>query len=123
MSYSFRKQKQIEMMQTPNDAAPASAVIDARVDAAGMPKQDLSESGTVGEAQPGEVGIGGLGVGRHWGRSRRDVLGSRGSAVNSILEGYYPIVRKAVTVALVGRISIVTILVAFLWTKYGRKRS
>lgn len=120
MSYSFRKQKQIEMMQTPNDAAPASAVIDARVDAAGMPKQDLSESGTVEEVQPGEVGIGGLGVGRYWGRSRRDVLASRGSAVNSILEGYYPIVRKAVTVALVGRISIVTILVAFLWTKYGR---
>ena len=111
------------MMQTPNDAAPASAVVDERFDAAGMLKQDLAESGTVEEVRPGEVGIGGLGVGRHWGRSRRDALGSRGSAVNSMLEGYYPIVQKAVTVALVGRISIVTILVAFLWTKYGRKRS
>ncbi|OCL04084.1 nudix family hydrolase-like protein [Glonium stellatum] len=122
MSYSFRRQKQIEMMQAPNDAAPAPAVVDERVHDAETPKQNLPESRTGEEVQPGEVGIGGLGVGRHWGRSRRDALGSRGSAVNSMLEGYYPIVRKAVTVALVGRISIATVLVAFFWTKYGRNR-
>jgi hypothetical protein len=119
MSYSFRKQKQIEMMQTPNDA---TAAVDEGIDAAEIPKQYLPENGTAKEMQPGEVGIGGLGVGRHWGRSKRDALGSRGSAVNSMLEGYYPIVRKAVTVALVGRVSIATALVAFLWTKYVRKR-
>ncbi|KAF2491895.1 NUDIX-domain-containing protein [Lophium mytilinum] len=113
MSYRFRKQKAIEMGQAAE--IPAGTEENMKV-----PKQD--PQGMPVEEEPGEVGIGGLGVGRHWGRSRRDALGSRGSAVNSMLEGYYPIVRKAVATALVGRISVTALLLAYAWSRYSKVR-
>ncbi|KAF2810578.1 NUDIX-domain-containing protein [Mytilinidion resinicola] len=113
MSYRFRKQKAIEMGQVTESSAGAEEDTE-------VPKQD--PQGMPVEKEPGEVGIGGLGVGRHWGRSKRDALGVRGSAVNSTLEGYYPIVRKAVATALVGRVSLTALLLAYAWSKYRVRR-
>lgn len=69
--------------------------------------------------EPGSVGIAGLGVGRHWGRTGRAKLVARGAAVNSMLEGYYPIVRRAVAVALIGRVTAVSFVAVYLWKKYS----
>ncbi|KAF2119178.1 nudix family hydrolase [Lophiotrema nucula] len=113
MSYRFRNQKAIEMSSTHSLAS--TGLVEDGVDPAEMPKQDLPE-------EPGEVGIAGLGVGRNWGKTGRAKLAARGAAVNSMLEGYYPIVRKAVATALVGRITVVALLVAYFWRKY-RSRS
>jgi hypothetical protein len=122
MSYSFRKRKAIEMGQAAGSLDQTPVVIEEGLDAAELPKQDLPDEGTSVQ-EPGEVGIGGLGVGRHWGRSRRDAMEARGSAVNSMLEGYYPIVRRAVAMALVGRLSLMALLLAYAWTKYSRSRA
>lgn len=119
MSYRFRKQKAKEMSSM--DQPKPSGIIEEVADAAELPKQDLPQSQVDAEEKPGEVGIAGLGVGRHWGRSGRATMIARGAAVNSMLEGYYPIVRKAVAVALAGRITIVSLLVAYLWHKYKNR--
>jgi hypothetical protein len=68
--------------------------------------------------KPGEVGIAGLGVGRSWGRTGRAKMVARNAAVNSMLEGYYPIVRKAVATALVARIGLVVGFAVVLERKY-----
>ncbi|OCK85303.1 hypothetical protein K432DRAFT_287060 [Lepidopterella palustris CBS 459.81] len=126
MSYSFRKQMMKEMGQVPLSAAAAPTAVEKAAkaaDAAGVQKQGLPVDETVELDEPGEVGIGGLGVGRHWGRSKRELLRARGGAVNRMLEGYYPIVRRAVAAALVARISLVTFLLAFIGNRYwGAKR-
>jgi 8-oxo-dGTP pyrophosphatase MutT (NUDIX family) len=115
MSYRFRKQKAIEMS---SKAGPNSTgVVEDVLDAAEMPTKDVPEE----MEEPGEVGIAGLGVGRNWGKKGREKMIQRGAAVNSMLEGYYPIVRKAVATALVGRITIVSLAVAYLWTRYRRR--
>lgn len=103
MSYRFRVQKAAEMStQTAIglETTP-TPIIDAEV-----------------EEKPGEVGIAGLGVGRSWGRTGRAKMEARNAAVNSMLEGYYPIVRKAVATALVARIGLVVGLAVLLGKKY-----
>lgn len=103
MSYRFRAQKAAEMStQTALglDASPVP-ILDAEV-----------------EEKPGEVGIAGLGVGRSWGRTRRAKMVTRNATVNSMLEGYYPIVRKAVATALAVRIGFVVGLAVVLGRKY-----
>lgn len=111
MSYRFRKQKAIEMSSRvePQD----TGAVEGALDATEAPPKDLPEA-----EEAGEVGIAGLGVGRGWGRKGREKMIVRGAAVNSMLEGYYPIVRKAVATALVGRITIVSLAVAYLWNRY-----
>lgn len=120
MSYRFRKQKALEMSST----APKSPVnVDAAVVASEISTQEplVSVAEEAKEVEsPGEVGIAGLGVGRNWGKKERESMIARGAAVNSMLEGYYPIVRKAVATALVGRIAIVSLLVAYAWNRYKR---
>ncbi|KAF2733997.1 nudix family hydrolase, partial [Polyplosphaeria fusca] len=118
MSYRFRQQKAAEMSST--DALTSTGLVEDGVNAAEMPKQDLPSPEVNQPEEPGEVGIAGLGVGRNWGKTGRAKLAARGAAVNSMLEGYYPIVRKAVATALVGRITLVSILVAYLWHKFRR---
>jgi hypothetical protein len=128
MSYRFRKRKAVEMSSS--SLPKTTGIVQDGIEAAEMPKQDLPshDAEIDGEAdveeaeEPGEVGIAGLGVGRHWGKRRREKMIARGAAVNSMLEGYYPIVRKAVATALVGRITVVSLLVAYLWNKYWRRR-
>lgn len=120
MSYKFRKQKALEMSTT--EQPKSTGIVQDGVNAAEMPKTDLPQHNAEAEDEPGEVGIAGLGVGRNWGKRGRAKMIARGAAVNSMLEGYYPIVRKAVATALMGRITTISLLVAFLWNKY-RKRS
>lgn len=108
MSYSFRKRKSAEL----------NAVAEFYADS--MEEQKEAETGESSEPEaPGEVGIAGLGVGRHWGKTGREKLAARGAAVNTMLEGYYPIVRRAVAVALLGRVTVVSLLVAYAWNKYS----
>jgi hypothetical protein len=113
MSYRFRKQMSRDMSTTPALDATSSAEV---VDGAELPKRDSSEV-----PEPGEVGIAGLGVGRHWGKTGRAKMVARGAAVNSMLEGYYPIVRKAVAAAVAGRITVAALTAAYVWSKYRRR--
>lgn len=102
MSYRFRAQKAAEMStQTIGLETCSVPILDAEV-----------------EEKPGEVGIAGLGVGCSWGRAGRAKMVARNAAVNSMLEGYYPIVRKAVAVALAARIGLAVGLVMVLGRKY-----
>lgn len=120
LSYRFRKQKAAEMSSATPPTPPTSSTIIVE-DIAELPTQDLPDGKTeeFEHHEPGEVGIAGLGVGRNWGRTGRAKLVARGAAVNSMLEGYYPIVRRAVAVALVGRITVASLLAVYLWRKYG----
>lgn len=117
MSYRFRKQKALEMNISNSSVTNPS-------DPDQPPVQDLPGLGSEGVGplyedtdRPGEVGIAGLGVGRGWGQKGRAKMIARGAAVNSMLEGYYPIVRKAVAIALGGRIGVVALLTFLAWRK------
>jgi 8-oxo-dGTP pyrophosphatase MutT (NUDIX family) len=116
MSYWFRKRKAAEM-STAAQVRTDGSTISAPLDELQQSESDEEEE----EDEPGEVGIAGLGVGRHWGKARRAKMIARGAAVNSMLEGYYPIVRRAVVTALVSRITILSVLSAWVWNKYWRR--
>ena len=103
MSYRFRAQKALEM----------SSQATIGLDTASVPILDPEVA-----EKPGEVGIAGLGVGRNWGRAGRAKMIARNAAVNSMLEGYYPIVRKAVATALVARIGVFVGLAVVLGRRY-----
>jgi hypothetical protein len=114
MSYRFRKQKSLEM-----STAASSVSSTDRQDFPGIGSEAIGSLEE--EEKPGEVGIAGLGVGRGWGQTGRAKMMARGAAVNSMLEGYYPLVRKAVATALIGRIGAI-VLAAFLTWKRLRNR-
>lgn len=116
LSYRFRKLKAEEM--SPSTLTPIiDNVVSEAPDAAGLANKGAEPD----HHEPGEVGIAGLGVGRNWGRAGRAKLVERGAAVNSMLEGYYPIVRRAVAVALVGRVSVVSLLAVYLFRRFGHR--
>jgi hypothetical protein len=116
MSYRFRQQKSKDM---------STSSMASSSDPGTPPIQDLRGLGSEGvgslyNEKPGEVGIAGLGVGRGWGRTGRSKMIARGAAVNSMLEGYYPIVRKAVATALVARIGVAALLTFAAWKTVKR---
>ena len=117
MSYRFRRQKSLEMasMDTHSSTTAGEQDLPGFGSEAVGPIFSDGEQGKEGEQQPGEVGIAGLGVGRRWGQTGRAKMVARGAAVNSMLEGYYPIVRKAVATALAGRIGVVALLAFVTW--------
>ena len=116
MSYSFRRQKAREL----SSATPLQ-VPDLPDVAVAPGDEEAKEQETELEGyKPGEVGIAGLGLGRDWGREGRKKMLARGAAVNSLLEGYYPIVRRAVAVALAGRVSLVALAGVYLWRTFKR---
>ncbi|KAF2028548.1 hypothetical protein EK21DRAFT_69581 [Setomelanomma holmii] len=118
MSYRFRKQKAIEM----STSSMTSSEHPDQPNIQDLPGFGSEGVGSLYEEKPGEVGRAGLGVGRGWGQTGRAKMVARGAAVNSMLEGYYPIVRKAVATALVGRVSIVAVLAFLAWKNYARSR-
>ena len=122
MSYPFRKRMAREMRTAvaPEDAV---AIEQQGVDPAEMPTEVPSEPEKTREEEeaPPEAGIAGLGAGHTWGRKARSKMIARGAAVNSMLEGYYPIIRKAVAVALAARITVVGLVVVYAWRKYWRR--
>lgn len=112
MSYRFKQQKMQEIA-TGHSNGPTAAAVEAGLDAVSVPK----------DADLKELGMGGLGSGVD---HRRDSntpgrLAFKSSAVATMLEGYYDIVRKAVAVALVGRTSAFVALAALLWVRYRRR--
>jgi hypothetical protein len=113
MSYRFRKQKAIEM----STSSTTSSDDPDQPNMQDLPGFGSEAVGSLYDEKPGEVGIAGLGVGRGWGQTGRAKMVARGAAVNSMLEGYYPIVRKAVATALAGRVSVVALLVFLAWKK------
>ncbi|KAI9815772.1 MAG: hypothetical protein M1827_002168 [Pycnora praestabilis] len=115
LTYSLRKRKQRMIEHGHVDAPPA---VELGLDAIAVPKEQQSSD----EDKPGEVGIGGLGVGRYFGRLRQNQQGSRSSAVGVLLEGYYDLVPKAVIMALVARCVLGTAAVAGWWMWYRRRR-
>lgn len=122
MSYSFRRQKALEMSST--TTTHSSTTSSGSQDLPGMGGEGvgpLFDDNDDDEKPAGQVGIEGLGVGRGWGQTGRAKMVARGGAVNSMLEGYYPIVRSAVTVTLVGRISVVALLGVWAWRSYGTR--
>jgi hypothetical protein len=114
MSYRFRNQKSLEMSTTASSVTTTTHSQD-------FPGIGSEAVGPLYEEKPGEVGIAGLGVGRGWGQSGRAKMVARGAAVNSMLEGYYPIVRKAVATALAARIGVVAVAAFFAWKRFQRK--
>lgn len=122
MSYRFRKQKAVDMSTRTTSATSSQ-------DLNHPPMQDLPGLGSEGvgplfeeKHEPGEVGIAGLGVGRGWGQAGREKMVARGAAVNSMLEGYYPIVRRAVAAGLVGRMSFFVLLAYVAWRRVVKRQ-
>lgn len=118
MSYQFRKRKR-QLLASYYVKAPIA--VEEGLESVAAPNESSDDS-TSEEDKPGEVGIGGLGVGRYYGKIRSSAKGSRSSSVGTLLEGYYDIVQKAVAVALVGRVSVVALLVATFWIRYRKRR-
>lgn len=120
MSYRFRRQKSLEM----STVTTRSSTTAGKQDLPGFGSEAVGPVFSKGEEgeKPGEVGIAGLGVGRGWGQTGRAKMVARGAAVNSMLEGYYPIVRKAVATALAGRIGIMALLTFVAWEKVNWQR-
>ncbi|KAF2854949.1 nudix family hydrolase-like protein [Plenodomus tracheiphilus IPT5] len=114
ISYRFRKQRALEM-STSTSSVSSSATSEGVQDFPGIGSEAV---GALYEEKPGEVGIAGLGVGRGWGQTGRAKMVARGAAVNSLLEGYYPLVRKAVAAALVGRLGVAALLAALAWRTF-----
>lgn len=113
LSYRFRKQKSLEL-----SSAGSSVSTTGQQDFPGIGSEALGSLEKEQE-KPGEVGIAGLGVGRTWGQIGRRKMMARGAAVNTMLEGYYPIIRTAVTTALVGRIGVAAFVAFLTWKKLG----
>lgn len=103
MSYRFKQRKMQEIRAAGEPRKPAVAVEEG-LDTVSMPKQERLN----------EAGLHGLGSGVD---HEQDRVQLKNGAVNSMLEGFYAIVRRAVAVALVGRMSTILALAAWLYLK------
>lgn len=106
MSFRFRKRKQAEIqsgrLHSPAGVEVGLDAINPNNDAGDIPHQP-------------EAGISGNSVGsRAWMRAAGQ-HGFNSSAIGTMLEGYYDIVRKGVAVALLSRCGIITSLAAVYW--------
>lgn len=107
MTYQFRKRKWQEIQIGKGSPAPAVAVEEG-LDAVSLPSEDRLK----------EAGMHGLGTGVDRQMSRMLL---RSSAVGTMLEGYYDIVRKAVAIALISRTSAIIAISAWIWARYRRR--
>lgn len=142
MTHKFKQRKLAEAHSSnPPGPAPSAIATEPELDAADVPRKmhssryirrsvSLSQSQTLPARQQAEgqsiapqhdthdeVGMPGLGSGRAI-RTR-----NVNSAVGTMLEGYYDLVRKAVAVALVGRTSVLLLVFAWLFVRLRRKSS
>ena len=109
MSYAFKKRKIQEIQSGRIPKRPAVAV-ELGLGTVSMPSQERMN----------EVGLHGLGSGVDNEPSRMEL---KSSAVGTMLEGYYDIVRRAVAVALIGRSSMIVAVVAWLYLRYRRRNA
>ncbi|KAK5730352.1 hypothetical protein LTR15_000289 [Elasticomyces elasticus] len=119
LTYRFKGRKRVELQA-------GSSVMMSRPSFGGASESlASSESANVGvagkevEERVDETGLHGLGTGSGVGSGELGVRG-RKAAVATMLEGYYDIVRRAVGVALVGRASV---LVLVMWMALRRSRA
>ncbi|KAI9754316.1 MAG: Coproporphyrinogen-III oxidase [Chaenotheca gracillima] len=113
MTRDFRRRKQREVDL---GYGVALAAVETGLEAVSPSMKDEANG------RPGEVGIGGLGVGHYYGRTRLDRHGARTSAIGVLLEGYYDIVRTAIFVSLSVRAAATSASIAafIIWYKRGR---
>lgn len=136
MTYKFKQQKLLQITNAPAESeekepSPAVAAVEEGLDAVEPPKRmhgsrylsrsrsAMDESMVLVEEEKenaSDVGLPGLGSGRG-NVSRRNVS----SAVGTLLEGYYDLLRKAVGVALVGRTSVLATLFILLAVRARRR--
>ncbi|KXT14896.1 hypothetical protein AC579_750 [Pseudocercospora musae] len=124
MTYNFKERKRIELqsgtefsfrgMRPSFGGASESGIMSNVV----QPISDVSEStvfveGLEESERVDETGLHGLGTGTGVGK-----VASRKSAVATMLEGYYDIVRRAVAVSLAGRAGAAVVLGVVLYRKY-----
>ena len=119
LSYRFRQQKAVEMSTL---TAPSSS--NQKSD--NLAIHDLKEprnekSAEQSEEQLDEDGIARLRDSSRWGSTDRAKMMARGAAVNSMLQGYYPIVRMAVATTLTARISVLAIITFVAWKKLSKR--
>ncbi|EMC96209.1 hypothetical protein BAUCODRAFT_47846, partial [Baudoinia panamericana UAMH 10762] len=117
MTYRFKERKRAELQAgttlTSPDAKPAFGAASESISASTVLVERPGVGGTEEERRTDETGLHGLGTGSAVG----DVKG-RKAAVATMLEGYYDIVRRAVGVALVGRASLVALVVWMVWRRW-----
>ncbi|KAF7197958.1 hypothetical protein HII31_00672 [Pseudocercospora fuligena] len=126
MTYNFKERKRIELQSgtefsfrgmRPSFGGASESGIISKV----QPIADVSEStvfveGPEENERVDETGLHGLGTGMGVGK-----VASRKSAVATMLEGYYDIVRRAVAVSLAGRAGVAVVLGVLLYKKYWKK--
>ncbi|KAF2861223.1 hypothetical protein K470DRAFT_257139 [Piedraia hortae CBS 480.64] len=95
MTYRFKERKRMELQSGTTLQKPSFGAVTESV-----------------AHRPDETGFHGLGTGS--GTSTRE------AAVSTMLEGYYDIVRKAVGLALVGRVTLLTVIVYYVLKKLRR---
>lgn len=110
MSYNFRTSKAKELALNNHKSSLLGDAVNSW--SVSTPPDEAAQWSA--EEKPGEVGMGGLGA---W-RIRN---GSRSSGVSVLIDGYYEIVRRAVKVALVVRMSTAMVLCILLWRRVRGK--
>lgn len=110
MSYRFRKCKQKEL----EEGMTAMPAVELGSDSVAL-RDDP-------DAKPGEGRMEGMGLGRYYGRLAQDQKGSRSSAVGVLLGGYYEIIHKAVLVSFATRLSVISAIGYFTWTRILRRK-
>ncbi|KAK5703019.1 hypothetical protein LTR97_003965 [Elasticomyces elasticus] len=119
LTYRFKERKRVElqagssvMMHRPSFGGASESLASSSDGKAGVARKEVEE-------RVDETGLHGLGTGSGVGGVDLGVRG-RKAAVATMLEGYYDIVRRAVGVALVGRASV---LVLVMWMALRRSRA
>jgi 8-oxo-dGTP pyrophosphatase MutT (NUDIX family) len=122
LTYRFKDRKRAELQAgTPLFRAykpTFGAVTDSVAHTASAPPSAEISASTVLVERPDETGFHGLGTGRGVG----DVPG-RKPTVSNMLEGYYDIVRRAVLLAILGRLGVSTVVAALLWRRYRASKT
>ncbi|PYI04241.1 NUDIX family hydrolase [Aspergillus sclerotiicarbonarius CBS 121057] len=107
LTYRLRKHNR---NQVKSGARPSNTAVDSQV--AALPVTDTT--GSHGDLDHNQVGIGGLGVGRYYGSSDKDPAAST-YAVGIMLRGYYDRVRAAIYIFLAWRIALGSTAAIYAW--------
>ncbi|KAF2840430.1 hypothetical protein M501DRAFT_1010532 [Patellaria atrata CBS 101060] len=110
MSYRLRNQKWNELKDGDHHTP---AAVEQGLDSVSLPLES---------EKLGEVGMAGTSVGAYYCRIRQIQRNSRSSGLGILLEGYYDIVRKAVAVTLVTRVSSIGILAVLAYKRFKEYR-
>lgn len=117
MSYSFRRQKQQELSLY--GSAPLSS-LEEPVTNTGQAARSEADEETPNQVLSLPLGkIEEMGSGLHY--RIRDRQLTRNSAIGTLLEGYYDLVRKALMTTLILRMSFSTLFTVYIWLRYRQR--